>query len=314
MTQYLDVAAAAIVNSHNEVLIAKRAPHRHQGDRWEFPGGKLEPGETAEQALVRELQEELGITATRFRQLITIRHHYGDKAVCLHVFRVESFSGTPHGHEGQPLQWVPVQQLQNYPFPAANVPIIAAVQLPSTLLITPEPDDHPAFLNRIERACGTGIRLLQLRAHRLTDAAYRSLATQVHAITSRYECALLLNRVPDVLAGLPCEGWHLSGASMMHVDTSVLQRRPRWLSAACHDESELLRAQQLGVDFVLVSPVKPTATHPGAAALGWPRFAELAAQANCPVYALGGMSTDDVMFSWQYGGQGIAALRALWPG
>ena len=313
MTQYLDVAAAAIVNANNEVLIAKRASHRHQGDRWEFPGGKLEPGETAEQALVRELQEELGITATAFRRLITIRHHYGDKAVCLHVFRVEAFIGTPHGHEGQPLAWVSAARLHDYPFPAANVPIIAAVQLPTQLLITPEPDGLPVFLAQIERACAGGIRLLQLRAHSLSDTAYRALAPQVHAITARHDCALLLNRHPDVLAGLACEGWHLSGVNMNQIAGSTLQQRPRWLSAACHDANQLQQAIRLGVDFMLVSPVRPTTSHPHADVLGWPRFAELAAQANRPVYALGGLGLAELSISWQHGGQGVAAQRAFWP-
>ena len=312
MTEYLNVAAAAIVNANNEVLIARRAAHRHQGDRWEFPGGKLELGETAEHALVRELQEELGITPTAFRRLITIRHHYGDKAVCLHVFRVDAFTGTPHGHEGQPLAWVPAARLRDYAFPAANVPIIAAVQLPTQLLVTPEPDDVADFLVRIERACNAGIRLLQLRAHTLSDAAYRHVAAQVQAITARHDCALLLNRKPEVMVGLSCEGWHLSGASMNQMTDALLQQRPRWLSAACHDERQLQQAQQLGVDFLLVSPVKSTATHPDAEALGWRRFAELAAQANRPVYALGGMTAADLPVSWQHGGQGIAAQRALW--
>lgn len=313
MTTFIDVAAAAIVNTENQVLIAKRAAHRHQGDRWEFPGGKLEPGESAGQALVRELQEELGITPTRFRPLIQIRHHYADKAVCLHVFRVDAFSGTPHGHEGQPLAWVPVTHLDDYAFPAANLPIIAAVQLPDRMLITPEPEDRLHFLHAIERACVSGIRLLQLRAHTVSDDDYRVLAQAVHGVTSSHGCVLMLNRAPRTIADLPCDGWHLSSAVVEQLAADFFVTRPRWLSAACHSANQLQRALQLPVDFLLASPVAKTLSHPTAELLGWPGFAELARAANRPVYALGGMRVDDLEQSWQRGGQGIAAIRALWP-
>lgn len=313
MTTFIDVAAAAIVNVENEVLIAKRAAHRHQGDRWEFPGGKLESNETAGQALVRELQEELGITPTQFRPLIQIRHHYADKSVCLHVFRVDAFTGTPHGHEGQPLAWVPTKRLDDYAFPAANLPIIAAVQLPDRLLITPEPDDRTCFLNAIERACLSGIRLLQLRAHTVSDDEYRALALAVNGIASAHGCALMLNRDPRKIADLPCDGWHLSGHVVEQLSADFFVTRPRWLSASCHSANQLQRAMQLPIDFLLVSPVAKTQSHPTAEPLGWSGFAELAGMANRPVYALGGMSARDIEQSWQNGGQGIAAIRALWP-
>jgi len=314
MSEFIDVAAAAIVNDRNEVLIAKRAAHRHQGDRWEFPGGKLEPGERAEQALVRELEEELGITAIQFRPLITISHHYGDKSVRLHVFRVDAFRGQPHGHEGQPLAWVPAQQLRQYEFPAANLPIVAAVQLPERLLITPEPGDVNPFLEKIELACQRGIRLIQLRAHTLQDDHYRSLARSTHAITAQYACALILNRGPAVVADIPCEGWHGSRQALKNLEVSAWPQRPRWLSVACHDQNELKQAEQCGADFLLLSPVCATSSHPGLAPLGWTQFGELAQQANRPVFALGGVGEHDLNTCWQHGGQGIAAIRALWPG
>ncbi|NQD37024.1 Nudix family hydrolase [Permianibacter sp. IMCC34836] len=313
MSQFIEVAAAAIVNAADEVLIAKRAAHRHQGDRWEFPGGKLEPGETAEQALIRELQEELGITVSRCRPLITVSHHYGDKSVRLHVFRVDAFSGEPHGHEGQPLAWVPAAQLSQYEFPAANLPIIAAVQLPDRLMITPEPTENKNFLAKVERACQRGVRMIQLRAHTLPDAAYRQLAVDVHAICQRHGCALMLNRRPELIADLSCDGWHLSSENAAKATAAGLPSRPRWLSLACHDEAQLQLAQTLNADFLLLSPVAETRSHPEQPGLGWRRFAELARQANRPVYALGGMLERDIFDSWQHGGQGIAAIRALWP-
>lgn len=111
----------------HEVLLAKRGADQHQGNLWEFPGGKLEASELAVDALARELQEELGIIPEKVEELIVVEHDYGDKAVRLHVFIVRDFSGTPTGREGQPLQWVALNDLAQYAFPDANVPIVHAL-------------------------------------------------------------------------------------------------------------------------------------------------------------------------------------------
>ncbi len=130
---WLHVAAGVIVGPDGRILIAERATHRHQGGLWEFPGGKVEAGETAQSALARELWEELNIHVASARPLIQIRHRYPDKSVLLDVWRVESFSGEPHGREGQPLAWVEPEGLLEYAFPAANVPIVTAARLPALL-------------------------------------------------------------------------------------------------------------------------------------------------------------------------------------
>lgn len=130
---WLHVAAGVIVGPEGQILIAERAKHRHQGGLWEFPGGKVEPGETVQQALARELWEELNIHVGHARPLIQIRHRYPDKSVLLDVWRVESFTGEPHGREGQPLAWVCPEALVQYAFPAANVPIVTAARLPAVL-------------------------------------------------------------------------------------------------------------------------------------------------------------------------------------
>ncbi|HQV23803.1 MAG TPA: 8-oxo-dGTP diphosphatase MutT, partial [Agitococcus sp.] len=126
----LNVVAAVIHNPQGQLLLAQRPLHKHQGGLWEFAGGKIDSGETAEQALVRELQEELGITATQYRPLLTVEHHYPDKSVRLNVFRVTAFEGQAHGAEGQPIVWVKPENLHDYQFPAANLPILKAALLP----------------------------------------------------------------------------------------------------------------------------------------------------------------------------------------
>ena len=125
------VAVAVIANSQNQVLIAKRAPHQHQGDKWEFPGGKVEEGETSQEALVREVKEELGLVVESAELMTNITHHYKnkdgstDKKVILDVYLVEKYSGEATGKEGQPLRWVDKRDLSNYEFPEANLGILA---------------------------------------------------------------------------------------------------------------------------------------------------------------------------------------------
>lgn len=122
------VAVGVIVDTDRNILLARRAKGSHQGGLWEFPGGKVESGETLQVALARELREELGIEPGRTSPLLKIRHDYGDKVVLLDVHMVWDFAGTPSGLEQQPLAWVPAADLDSYEFPAANVPIVRAVK------------------------------------------------------------------------------------------------------------------------------------------------------------------------------------------
>ena len=119
----IEVAVGVIVKE-NKVLIAKRAIHQHQGNLWEFPGGKIHSNETAIQALKRELAEEVQIIVQQADELMTIEHHYLDKAVKLHVYLVKEFSGIAKGLESQPIKWVAIDKLKNYEFPVANQAII----------------------------------------------------------------------------------------------------------------------------------------------------------------------------------------------
>ncbi len=303
----LHVVVAVIDNGKGEVLIAKRHAHLHQGGLWEFPGGKVEPGETVEAALARELREELSIALRQARPLIRIPHDYADRKVLLDVWLVSQFDGEPHGAEGQPILWVEKPRLGEYEFPAANGPIIRAAQLPPCYLITPEPGD--GFLPQLRRSLEAGISLLQLRSSNLDPG----LVHQAVELCERYGARLLLNADPGLLDDSGAAGIHLNSHRLM-----ACSERPigedKLLAASCHTIQELQQAERIGVDFALLSPVKPTASHPGAQAMGWRAFQELAEQCTVPLYALGGMSPEDLAEAWRHGAQGIAAIRALWDG
>lgn len=119
------VAVGIVVDASQNILLAKRADHQHQGGLWEFPGGKVEQGEAVMDALVREFQEEVNITITQAEPWMTIEHDYGDKAVLLDVWLSREFTGQVQGNENQPVAWVPVAQLNNYEFPKANQTIVS---------------------------------------------------------------------------------------------------------------------------------------------------------------------------------------------
>lgn len=124
MNKQIHVAVGVIENTDNTLLLAKRHAHLHQGDKWEFPGGKVEPGETTSQALIRELKEEVDLNVQSTQPMMVIEHDYGDKKVILDIHWVTDFSGTAKGLEGQTIQWVTKQSLVNFEFPAANKAIV----------------------------------------------------------------------------------------------------------------------------------------------------------------------------------------------
>lgn len=309
MSDVIHVAAAVLVNAAGEVLVARRHAHAHQGGLWEFPGGKVEPGEGALQALKREIHEELGLDVVAARPLIRVPHDYPDRRVLLDVWRVSAFRGEAHGREGQPLRWVAPERLRELDFPAANVPIVTAVSLPDQYVITPEPGAD--FLDRLDRVLVRGARLLQLRAKALPEADYLELARTVCAHTRACGAQVLLNADPALVAAAGAHGVHLDGQRL-----GALAARPLphdlWVAASCHNAAQLAQAVRIGADFVVLGPVLPTASHPGAPSLGWERLHTLTETTALPVFALGGLRVDDLTRAWEAGAQGIAAIRGFW--
>lgn len=307
------VAAAVIRGLDGLILLAKRPVDKHQGGLWEFPGGKVEDGESVQHALARELEEELGIVPLSSRPLIQVRHDYPDKHVLLDVWEVTAFTGEPHGAEGQALAWVSPKQLNDYEFPEANKPIVAAARLPEQYLITPEGLSGPELLRGVQAALSGGIRLLQLRAPAMFDAQYRDLAVDVMGLCAG-KAQLMLKGPLEWLGDFPAAGWHLTSEQLRKLTAGGRPfPKERWLAASCHSAEELALATQMGVDFVTLSPVQPTATHPEATPLGWEQMGSLLQGFNQPAYLLGGVTPADVEQAWQVGAQGVAGIRAFWP-
>ena len=308
--EILQVAVGVIRNGRGEILIAKRKRSSHQGGLWEFPGGKIEAHETARQALRRELQEELAIVVEAATPLMTVDHDYGDRRVRLLVWSVERFSGRAHGREGQSLQWVSLRELNRYAFPAANLPIISALQLPAYYAILDAPDEAVLWRN-LQAMLTRDVKLIQARLKSLPAARAVAFVESVYPLCRQAGAALLLNSSIAGSDRLPADGLHLTGRHLLALAKKPERSGWRWLAASCHNAEELQQAQRLGLDFVVLAPVLPTATHPGGDHLGWRCFSELTGRVNLPVYALGGLTQADLPRVRQAGGQGIAGIRAF---
>jgi len=308
----LQVAVGVVKNAAGQILIALRDEALHQGGLWEFPGGKLEAGETALQALVRELQEELAITVNSASPLITIKHQYPDLAVQLLVFEVTDFSGVAQGNEGQPLQWVAEDTLLDYAFPAANQPIIAAAQLPPFYAIL-EADDEAQLLGNLQKILANGVKLIQIRLKNLpsqdVDKFVEKFLRQAYPLCQQHDACLLGNSALAHSGHPAFHGIHLTSRDLLALDKR--HENSRWLAASCHNLEQLQHAERIGVDFAVLAPVLPTLTHPNAAALGWEQFAAWVAEVNIPVYALGGMALPLLKKAREAGAQGIASIRAF---
>jgi 8-oxo-dGTP diphosphatase len=309
MTQRIEVAAAVIENPDGTFLMARRPEGKAYAGWWEFPGGKVEAGETARQALDREVREELGIEVVTAWPWLKRAFVYPHAHVMLRFFRVTDWRGQPHPHEGQVLAWSHARAPEVEPILPANGPIMKALRLPLEYAISDaEKLGLDTFLERLEQRLAGGLRLLQLREKFLAPDAFKDFAREVAARCRAYGADLMLNADAVLAAELGC-GLHLNSSQLMR-----LEARPdvALLGASCHGPEELARAAELGVDFVVLSPVLPTPSHPGAETIGWERFATWLADYPLPVYALGGLALSGLDQARAAGAHGVALKSAAW--
>jgi 8-oxo-dGTP diphosphatase len=305
----------------NSFLLAQRPSGKIWAGYWEFPGGKIEPGETPYHALVRELREELGITVTTAYPWVTRVFAYPHATVRLNFFRVTAWSGELHPHEGQQFSWQrPLslalspegerEQVLVAPLLPANAPILRALSLPTLYAISNVRElGEDEFMRRLEAALHNGLRLVQLREKDYSRAELRALALKMLPLIRQHDARLIINADVELAREIGADGVQLTSAQL-----AELSVRPdvEWCAASCHNAEELRRAEALGCDFALLSPVLPTQSHPGAPHLGWENFAAIAAGSSIPVYALGGLQLGDMETAWQRGAHGVALLRQAW--
>lgn len=302
----VQVAAAVIERPDGSFLLAQRPAGKVYAGWWEFPGGKIEAGEPAERALARELHEELGIDVRRAYPWVTRVHIYEHATVMLHFFRVVEWSGEPVAREGQAFVWQRPDAPVAAPMLPANGPVLASLALPLEYAIT----DAQALgaaeqLARVEARMKDGLRLVQVR-----DKGHWERARLIYVVTSmarQYGARVLVN------GGPAADGIHFSAEQLM-----TLRARPQGgpdctlMAASCHSAEELGHAMAIGLDFVVLGPVKATPSHPGAPLLGWEGFRRIADGASIPVFAIGGLRPHDLDDARRHGAHGLAMISGSW--
>lgn len=320
---YIRVAVGVVLDQNGRVLLGSRPADKPWAHWWELPGGKIEPNETVEQALYRELEEEIAIQSTAIQPWVRYIHNYPKTQVELNFCKVTAWRGTPTPQEGQQLAWLPNEAalpLNIGPILPATFPVIRWLQLPSRYLLSSihNAENIDAWLTHLEHALRAGVRLVQLRepdwekqqAHDpvLLQAFQKSLD-----LCRRFHARCLINSVHCAQWWSSFDGLHLRSYDAKHkLEASTWQKTEKQLLAmSTHTLSDLELAQQKKCDFVVLGHVLPTLSHPEQAPLGWERFSQLAQQANCPVYAIGGQSPDTLTTALQHGAHGIAGIRHL---
>jgi 8-oxo-dGTP diphosphatase len=302
VSKLVEVAAAVIERPDGSFLLAQRPAGKVYAGWWEFPGGKIEAGELPERALARELHEELGIEVRRAYPWVTRVHVYEHATVMLHFFRVVEWAGEPQSRENQAFVWQRMDAPMAEPMLPANAPVLASLALPLEYAIT----DVQALgvdpqLTRVEARMKEGLRLVQVR-----DKGHWERTRIIYVVTrmaSQYGAKVLVN------GGPAADGIHFSAEQLM-----ALRARPKvaMAAASCHTVQELGHAMAIGMDFVVLGPVKATPSHPGAAELGWDGFRRIAEGASIPVYAIGGLRRADMHEARRAGAHGLAMISGAW--
>jgi len=309
----MHVMAAVMRDADGRVLLAQRPAGKHLAGMWEFPGGKLEPGEAPLAALARELHEELGIILQHAEPLIRVPCRYVERELLLDTWQTKQWEGLPQSLEGQALQWLPPAQIDPAMLAPADRAILQALRLPHRYRITPaevRPDQRGIWFERIGQAIEYGARLVQLRLPLWPRELVRELAATLLPLARRHGAQLLLNGDIDGALALG------TGVQLKSTQLITMSERPlpllQLVGASCHGAGDLAQAAGIGADFATLSPVAATLSHPQTSPLGWPRFHELAEAAALPVYALGGMALSHVAQARQCSGQGVAGIREFW--
>ncbi|MBC8118703.1 MAG: Nudix family hydrolase [Burkholderiaceae bacterium] len=306
----VDVAAGVLLRSDGRVLLANRPVGKPYASYWEFPGGKVEPGESIAAALARELHEELAISIGTPHPWIVRVFDYPHALVRLHFFRVFAWRGELRAREHQDFGFFSPDMLPAGPLLPATVPVLRWLDLPLLYAISAVASiGRDRYLERLESALEHGLRLLQFREPSLTPADAASVFAEVLARVRGAGATLLVNSRHEPRLWDQADGVHLTA-----VDAARTRHRPdhAWVTASAHSSAEIEHAAALDVDAVLVGSVEPTTTHPDRSPLGWSAFTDLVSSSPLPAYALGGMKLGDVTHAVRRGAHGIASISGVW--
>ena len=297
MQRDIQSIAIGILQFNAQILVGWRHAEQHQGNKYEFPGGKCEPNESPVAACRREVMEEVGVDVAAWRCLGHSEFDYGDVLLRLHWFQA-TLNASQATQIQTGWQWQSREQLLTLPFPKANRTVLTRLQWPRCLKISAALSD----VAKVEQ-------LMYWRPD--PQQNQQQLLQQLLAFTESQLSRLMLNwalwqQLPQALQA-KIHTVHLKHSQLMQLSAESLLPQLRYV-AACHDAVSLAQAQRMGCDTVLLSPVQTTATHPYTTPLGWDGFAQMAADYALPIYALGGLSPHDLDTAQTHGAYGVAGI------
>jgi 8-oxo-dGTP diphosphatase len=302
----VDVAVGVLRAPDGRVLLAERRPGRDAAGFWEIPGGQIEPGESPAQAAARELLEEVGVHALELAPWRIYEHDFPTKRVRLHWFHVRRWSGEAKGREGQRVAWVDPARPTVGPLLPSNELAFATLALPNLVgvaRVNHAPGAPEELLASIPSLAVGGLRLLIVRALELAPGQRVQLTRRLSQLRRGTGLRVLLSGTALEARQAGACGLHSSAAAL----AGLMERPPtRLWAVSVHNARDLERANALGADFALLSPVLPTAAHPGDQALGWDGLKAMAATSGLPVYAQGGLGPGDIETARAAGALGVA--------
>lgn len=306
----IEVAAGIIVSPDGNILLGRRPEGKPYPGYWEFPGGKIETGESASDALRRELKEEIGIDALHIHPWISRVFHYSHATVKLNFFKVKGWAGEPDGLENQELSWQNPHAVSVHPMLPANAPILRSLRLSDIYAITNAAElGADVQIAKLESALNDGLEFVQVREPEMDRSALKRFALEVVTMARESGAKAMINSEVELAHEIRAHGVHLTSKQLMHVSV-----KPDfdWCGASVHNARELDKAVSLGLDFAVLGHIQKTQSHPGTAGMGWEKFSDIAKGCPIPVYALGGLTRGDLPLAQQCGAQGIAMMRSAW--
>lgn len=307
---HIKVAVGLLIDSNKKIFLAQRPKSRSWSGWWEFPGGKLEKNESPEEALTRELKEEVGINIVNFERWVTRNYTHEDQNVTLYFFKVTKWNGELTPKENQKLLWINPCEVNKATILPANVFILNALSLPTQYGITNISEvPKEIFLTQLLKQLKQGLKMIQIREKNLSLEELKKVTLEIIKICRPFSAKVILNSYIELANDINVDGIHLNSIELKKFTKKT---KNIIVSASCHSEVDVKIAQDKGIDFVVLSPVNKTISHPRIPPIGWSKFLEISNKFDIPIYALGGMKKNHVNIALDSGAIGIASQRDIW--